>query len=311
MIQLIGSFATLWLLLWLAGVLVLVASYPHIRSAIVRLEPSFGSALLLSLMSVPMVFSLMTASLLFTPLFESFLVRAHCHTSCDSHLPSPASSFLAMAGLLILAAIVGSIAAKLVQHIRIARSITSQLDTLGRDEKSKGFRSLPDSHAIVLTVGWWRNKIYMSDSLVSACTENEIDIILAHERAHAQRKDNLRLTFAQLVTLLLPRRFCATLMEDLQLLTESACDFHAANQFDDLDVAEAIIKVYRLIPERTQLAHGLSVAGEACVEQRVMALLNRETLYRPSSFTTLSLTCALVICAIALVNPLHHLIEWL
>lgn len=311
MMQLIGSFATLWLLLWLAGVLLLIAAYPRLRTVIVRLEPSFGSGLLLSLMSVPMVFSLGTTSLLFMPAFESLLVQAHCHFSCESHLPLPASTGLTMAGLFVLAAIIGTIFVRLARHVRIARNITRQLDTLSAGESTKGFLPLAAEPAVVLTVGWWRNRIYLSDSLVSACTEREVDIILAHERAHVQRKDNLRLTFAQLVTLLLPGRFCSTLMEDLQLLTESACDFSAAEQFDGLDVAEAIIKVYRLIPERTSHVHGLSVAGEACLEQRVRALLERETLYRPSRFAMLSLTCAPIVIAFALVNPLHHLIEWL
>src|SRR5690606_25883455 len=101
MINSIGSFAAIWLTLWLLLSIVFGLLYPLTRKIFKVLHPRFGSILLLYYWMAPFLVSLASAAFLFMPSAETLLVDSHCHQDCQSHVPLIDSIGLAWFGVVI------------------------------------------------------------------------------------------------------------------------------------------------------------------------------------------------------------------
>ena len=102
----------------------------------------------------------------------------------------------------------------------------------------------------MFTMGWLKSSIFITEGLLKLCSSKDIDIILEHEKAHARRRDNLRLLLGRLLVLVVPPLLAKKFTNDLQLLTEAACDFSTAQKHGALNVAETLLRIQRLSPQR-------------------------------------------------------------
>jgi beta-lactamase regulating signal transducer with metallopeptidase domain len=307
-LEVLGSFATVWIVLWFACAGILSLAYPLLRQSLLRWHPAIAGNLLMLLLAFPFLLSLSSTLLLFTAAFDS-LVSVHCHENCAAHMPIIATPGLAPLGLLLVTAILLRLAHRLWVNLRLSRRLKCQLEKMA-DHKAH-YELLDTDKPVVFTLGWWRNQIYVTRGLQQACSEQDLAVILAHENAHSRRCDNIRLLIAMLFTLVLPRKMARLLHDDLHLMVESACDFEAAKQFGDLDVAETLLKIQKLSPLQWQIGSQviLSAFTGAEIELRIKALIHgrQKSLWQQTGFQAAVL--ALIMASFLLVDPLHHGIE--
>jgi len=136
-------------------------------------------------------------------------------------------------------------------------------------------------------------------------------VVLEHERAHARRRDPLRLVTAALLSAgHLPgtRRL---LLSDLALACEQAADDEAAVAVGDrVRVAEAIVTVERVLgSSHSGLAAAMGMDGASTVA-RVEELLREPPTSGPLLLRGLLWSLAAV-AAVLLASDLHHLTETL
>lgn len=110
-------------------------------------------------------------------------------------------------------------------------------------------RQVISAFPVVAASGLWRPRLLVARSVADACSEAELEAILAHERAHLTTHDNLR----QAVLTLCPDLFgwlpaCRRLERSWREATERAAD-EAATRGDEgrrLALASALVKVARM-----------------------------------------------------------------
>jgi hypothetical protein len=113
--------------------------------------------------------------------------------------------------------------------------------------------------------------------------------------------------------LIMPSFLVKKFWDDLQLFTEAACDFSTAQKHGPLDVAETLLRVERLTPQKFCFFKKTMVSAfNGCeVEGRVMLLLEGNTAAKAQQFRPTFYLIVLLALAILLVDPLHHGVEWL
>jgi len=304
MTDILAPMAASFLLMWMGSGVIAVLLYRLLRTLVLGLQPAQASALLLAWICAPALFALATTTLLFDAGYGLF-VPAHCHAGeCSAHAPSPGTglSLLALAAALgiILARRLSLVAWRLLQGLRLQRilRLASSADS--------GFRRITHGSPAAFTIGWWHPVTYLADALLRQCSSADVAVILAHEQAHRQRRDNLRILLATWLSAPLPGRASRLLWRDLRLLCEQACDEHAALELGRIEVAATLLRVASLqLAAAPPCSHAFTQSG---TEARIEALLHDT---RPAlSRLHLSLALlALLVLVTAAVAPLHHLLE--
>lgn len=170
------------------------------------------------------------------------------------------------------------------------------------------------SEPIVAVIGGWRSHIIAAERVVSACSQEELQQVLAHEAAHVAAGDNLK----QLLLLASPDALAwtslgATLARRWRIAAEYQADQRAAG--DDarrrVALAAALIKVARLVASVQRPSPVLSIpVAVDDVEGRV-----RRLLAPPDPLPTRALkyvgVCALLapLVALPLYAWIHLLVE--
>jgi len=310
-VQFAGSFATVWLALWFLLALLLTFFYPLLKDRLLAWHPSLSCNMLLLLMACPLLLGFSVTLFLFVPMLESALVSSHCHDVCTSHVPLIASPEIAVFGLTIVAVILATFLFQIIKNLRAGLHLQKQLLRLANQDGE--YLTLEDKHPFVFTLGWWRNQIYVTQGLKEQCNDEEIAIVLAHEKAHSRRYDNIRILLATVFTSVLPGKLTSTLREDFHLLIESACDFEASEQFGELRVAETLLKIQKLSPMRFNLGSTVIVSAftGSEVELRIKALVQGRSLSAMQRVGFQLTVILLVAASLGSVQPLHHSLEYL
>lgn len=310
-IEFAGSFATVWVGLWFLLAALLSLLYPVLRARLLSWHPSHAGNMLLLLLACPLLLSFSCTLFLFLPALESMLVSSHCHDDCMTHVPLISVPEIALIGLGVVMVILSVFLFSIVRSVRATWHLRKQLQSLGQQEGD--YLLLEDSQPFVFTLGWWKNQIYITEGLKKNCSDEELAVILAHENAHSQRHDNIRILLATVFTSVLPGKLSASIVEDFHLLIESACDFQASDRFGELRVAETLLKIQRMSP--AQCYFGSTVITTAFtgseVERRIEALVQGRQL---STLQRVSFQLSLLMLAVSslyLVQPLHHGVEYL
>ncbi|MEX0942644.1 MAG: M56 family metallopeptidase [Pseudomonadales bacterium] len=311
LVRVTGSFATSWLVIWFASALVLLLFYPLVRRQLFNWHPATVSRLLLLLLAFPFLLSLSTSVMLFLPVVEDNLVSAHCHHNCQSHVPLVDSIWLSVTGLVVSLLMLLVVLRKLLFNLFTAKLLMSHLSHLAED--AGRWLLLQDAKPVVFTLGWWQNKVFITRGLLRRCSEQDIEIILRHEYEHGRRLDNVRLLLAKLFLLVLPVRLADRFYADLHFLTESACDFAAAERYGELEVAETLLRVQKLVPrEFDYLNNPLTSAFTGSeVERRIMNLVKGPQHFHNLCYVQTTFLLVFVVLSCTLVDPVHHGIEWL
>lgn len=152
----------------------------------------------------------------------------------------------------------------------------ARLQSLPHEQIAPDVRRIESPRAFCFTAGMLAPTIHISDGLWRGLAPVERAVVLAHERAHARRRDPLTRLLAAIGSLGLGTRARHALLEALDRASERACDEIAAALVGDrLLVAETLLAVERLAgraPARVKPAFG----GTA-LQERVLALASRET----------------------------------
>lgn len=192
------------------------------------------------------------------------------------------------------------------------------------DDASADLAVVGSERPFSLTVGLWRPRILLSAALVRALDPLALRVVIEHERAHARRRDALRMLVARLLSWPHLPRLRRALLAELRLAAERACDEAAARRVGDrLRVAETIVAAERLLGAaplpvaRSSPLAGSPLAGvlapgfgEDAVPARVRALLAGEPA-PPRPGTAWRFAAAGLLLALLLAEPLHHATEHL
>jgi Zn-dependent protease with chaperone function len=145
------------------------------------------------------------------------------------------------------------------------------------------------SPAVVVT-GLARPRMLISSSTARALNPSELRLVVAHEREHARRRDNLR----KLLLLASFMPLAKEIEERWALSCELAADRAAVkNGADACDLASALVKVSRLGYAQTPLATNFAAANPAILETRVQQLISwrpLETSLREKALKCLAIT---------------------
>jgi hypothetical protein len=194
----------------------------------------------------------------------------HLHLCLAHPIRSLSPSLAAGAALIaLLAALAGLVRAWPTLRAVAAWRRLASLRSAGVADT--GFERAGSARPFSVVVGLWRPSIWISDPLWRGLGAPARAVVLAHERAHARRRDPLRRFVLALLTLPLGAETRAALLRSWTLAVEQVCDEAAAREVGDrLSVAEAIVAVERLVGDLPAPAASFG-GGDA--ERRVHSLL--------------------------------------
>lgn len=306
MINTLGSLSLIWLILWFLLTLSFSLFYPLFRPLVMRLHPAHGSSLILLYWAAPVMLAVVASLMLFAPVSEDLLISPHCHGSCSRHSPQTSEISVALLGLaLALISAVGLIGSFLYNMWRSAR-MRWQFEALA--SARNGYCLLNAPEPVVFTLGWWNSRVFISDGLLKQCTSGQLSVILGHEQAHLDRRDNLRLLLVRVCSLVLPSKMRRQAMHDLQILCEQACDFESAQKHGPIAVAETLVHVGRLVKHSARPQSSLAFDG-GDLPIRVQALLSIEGRTCLRSWQFIAIMVAVTYVLLLALDPLHHAAE--
>lgn len=299
-LQAFSTILATWSGLWLAASLLISLLYPLFANKLAPIEPSQRAWLLRLLALTAPAFSVLTCIELF--IAPGKLVPLHCHLSnCTAHNPDTQTSFIfAKEFLLVVFVPIVLISANvLLSTIRLSRQ-WHHLSTA-----TQAYRFLDSSHPIACVVGLLRPTIYFSRGFIAGLSPTALRVVIAHERAHASRYDNLWIVIVRIFSLGWIYR--QRLLDDLELAQEQACDQMAAIVVGDaITVAETLVQCQRLA--QTPQISCAFMRGQ--LQARVQTLLDaKHTVLSP--LTLLRFGSVALLLATGLVTPLHYAIELL
>jgi beta-lactamase regulating signal transducer with metallopeptidase domain len=153
-----------------------------------------------------------------------------------------------------------------------------------------------DESPAAVVAGIVRPRLLISRSTTQTLSSNELRLVVAHEREHARRRDNLR-------KLLLAANFMPfrrQIEQEWALASELAADQAAvANGYDACDLAAALVKVSRMACGATSLAMNFAATSPAVLQMRVQKLISWEP---RKSATSTHVLLDLLMAAIALAS---------
>jgi len=232
-----------------------------------------------------------------------------CVVHATAALHAPVATILVLAG-----AAFGAVLGRGIRELVRTRRYVAALRCSAGPALGAGFRIVASAHPFSLATGLVRGEIWVSSALVAALSKEELDVVLMHERAHVERRDPLRRAAAAALSFPLGPRARRSVLSELALASEQACDEAAARSLGArLRVAEAILAAERLAGAavRSTLA-GLPAFGGSAVRRRIASLLEAEPA-APALLAPLRIAFFLAVGALVLVaDPLHHATEhWL
>ena len=310
--------ATLALLAFaLLSALVVALCYPSLRGNLMRLDARSRATALTALAAAPALGAATLVVLCFLPSLLGAIWPAldHCQAHhvghphfCLAHLPPGAGG---VAGWTLVALALSGLARGVTPRVRRllrSRRVVAQLFATATRDATRNLWVASVDQPIALTTGLLRARVLVSRGLLADLDAELLPAVLAHETAHAARRDGLRRTFAALASIAQLPAMRSMLLADLDLAIEQACDDDAGRCVGDrLVVARALLAVRRL--GRTRPWPGaiatLSIGGSS-LDARIEALLSEPP---PPWRHARPALLALFVVLVAAADPLHHLAE--
>jgi Zn-dependent protease with chaperone function len=267
------------------------------------------AAVLFSLRVLPLVVSVVITFAFVVPSFQLLEPR-----SIDEGIGTMPLALGTCALLLIACGCYRVIAAQKMASRLVARWLEGAhpLDATAETVISCSQRETPP----LVLVGVRRPKVLVSEPTVALLSHDELHIVLKHEFAHMQSRDNLK----KLVFRFCPFPGMAKLERAWSEAAELAADDAAASNLDDaVDLAAALVKLSRTVPiDATPIGTTGFVTGSTSA--RVVRLLawnearkGRQTPVR--SWYAISPVVAALLCVVATYGPAlaltHAVTEWL
>ena len=295
---------------FLLGSLLSALSYPLLRRLALASRPEAASRwLLLHALQAPLCAGLATLALL-SPATAALLVPDHCHgPRCLPHAPE--ITLLSPGGLAIATTSFLGLSLLLLAAVAVTTRTRQRLRLLARlSEPRATFQRVESTSPLAWCAGLWQPRIFISSALLNKLSQNELELVLAHEACHARRRDNLRRLLAHWSSICWPRPLRQQLLVDLDRETEQACDAEAARRHG----AHQLVDLLRRLAGSGQRQRAQTSAGflNAHCDNRVAALTVPHPCSRWSTATGLlglALSSALNLALLA--AAAHLALEWL
>ncbi|NOQ36861.1 MAG: M48 family metalloprotease [Methylococcaceae bacterium] len=183
------------------------------------------------------------------------------------------------------------------------------LHAISKKEPQRDIFQIASEKIFVFSSGLFVPHAFISSTLLNKLSTQQLDVVLAHEQAHCQRRDVLRRLLLSCAALFHFPKTRQQLLDDLELAHEQICDIAAIKKVGDrFLVAETIIEIARqlntLIP--TKENEVMAFCGSH-IDLRVKHLLEQPNPVRQSTLFFSALLFSLVLIGIlTLTMPLHH-----
>lgn len=277
-----GSWALPWIAFFAVWLLLCPAAFALHRLAARRLAalpPAQRSALLLALAALPVTVAALVAVLGFTPSLGGLVLDHHCHaeTGCGAHVPilrAGAPYAMTVGAVLLVTTLV--LCGGILRRLQSTQRIASTLGVLAEPTPLERCEIVDSPVPFAYCIGLWRPKVVISTGLERALSKEELEAVVAHEYAHAARRDNLRHGLAALALLPFGPRARRALLADLSLASEEACDRAALGPTGNTDALLGAFATLR--PDRRTLAARTTGFGA------VATLANRVAALQPGRF---------------------------
>lgn len=209
--------------------------YAPFRRCISRFKPSTRSLATLCFALIAPSVSLITTLLYLAPEHAQPLVFEHCHGSvCDTHAPVVAAGSFGSLGLLAVALLlVLTFVAGIAYLGLVGRRRMTMLFALGERQRKSNHLILDSDRLFAWCCGLFRQRIVISRALLERLSSEQLELVLAHETAHAVRFDNLRIFSARWLTRLWPAKSRDRFLADLVADGEQSCDAFALRTVPD------------------------------------------------------------------------------
>lgn len=298
------------------------AAFPVFRRWAARQTPAPRARLLTAYALAPAAAGILLGAVCFLPsvLHRVGLGSDHClhhghHAHfCLTHATAFPGSIGGWALIGAAALVVGARLAPVVATMRASARVASSMLAASRADRTRGVLVCDAAMPCALALGWIRPRVVASTAFLREMPAELVTPVLEHERAHAARRDALRIALASLAARVYPARVRQALLRELSLACEMACDDAAAGRAGGrLHVASALVAAERVIARGVPaLPFGARAIDGADLEVRVRALLADAPARGPSGRVVslalggASLTIALLV---AFADPLHHWTE--
>ncbi len=223
---------------------------------------------------------------------------------------------LAVVGLTFLMAAVWRLARLLILTARLERGWMRDAEPVRLEGLDVPAFAVSSSFPIVALIGLVRPRMIVARSVLASCSRAELRAIVAHERGHLLRRDNVaRAVLALSPDLLAWLPIATTLADAWHDAAEEAADDHASELGADgrLTLAEALIHVARLVPSG---AAAVVVPASALyrgenLDRRIRRLLGPQATATPpaSLWTRTALTTTIVAVSALALHGIHELLE--
>ena len=282
--------------------------FPLLRSGLNMLRPAMRANVLLGWCIAPIAFGVLIA---FSPWLLSALGLApeNCGRLSDAFLAGRIWPVVFDAVLLApLVWFIFSSARRIRTAVRLNSKISS-LVAVGRPYANGDIAIIDSNKPLAFASGLYRSRIIIASCLQHSLSEAQMRAVISHERAHASRRDALRYLVAEVVSVAHLPWVKSSLLADLQLATEQACDEAAVQAGGDrLGVAETLLRVERLFGRQSDES-GIPVhllGGD--LEARVEALVAGQPCTNTGRWRHMILMLAIVCGVVALIGavPLHE-----
>ena len=288
----------------------LAVLYPVFRGAIVGADPATRSFAVLCYGLMAPVTGIVVALLSMHPEIAQFLVPEHCHHgACGSHIPAVDPRSIGGLGLAAAGTGLALLALLILGNALLAgQRRLRTLFALARQVPARKYHLLESDDVVAWCCGLIRPKIVVSRGLVAQLDTAQLDVILAHEAAHAIRLDNLRALLLRWATALWPTSR-QQVRKDMRDDCESACDAAALAVTADRQVfADALGTLARLglggPPPRS------AAFGHTGTEARLAALPEDPCSARRVAHVWLALGTVWLLQTLVVTGTSHYLVEW-
>ena len=252
--------------------------YPAFRRLIAPCAPSARSLALLVYALMAPASTIVVLLMLFEPEYSALVVPSHCHgDDCASHAPLLRSGSVVGTVLAASASLLGGTAlVAAVGGVRLGRRRLRALTAFGRLDDGREYFIVESPDLFAWCCGLCSTRIVVSRGLVARLTPAQLDVVVAHERAHADRLDNLRAAVATWSTLLWPAPARRCIRRDLADDSEKACDRAALRTARDPELFEAAVRAANLPDTRRAGARGVAFGSNVGNRIAASALDDRD-----------------------------------
>lgn len=225
------------------------------------------------------------------------------------HLPGNPAPLLAMVFLSAYLAIRLTLAAAaILRPARLAQTLLRSASTRWGGDVAVVTAEQP----LGVAVGLLYPQVLISQGLIDRLTADDLELVIAHERAHVRRRDALMTALVRVLAVAQLPGLGRWLLRELAIAAEQACDEEAGRVAGDrLAVAAAILAVARAADHGRPAPFGgfAMGAGHLAVERRVEALLQPSAGSEAALWPWIAGFCALALASGLAADGLHHAAE--